>query len=138
MDAIESSWLEEMKKELKRLTAKYQAGFEIELEFRPCDVTLRPKHDRGNGKRYCVSGEWMEGKIIIYENESLQKCVHVLHHEFIEYVLLSDLVDPYVILSNALQNVFKTLNYLSQEKRVEVLAKVEDEEFGKRISGRNK
>ena len=133
---MESGWEVELNKELKRLQLKYQTGFEIRLEFQPEDVQLRPRHDRGNGKKYCVNGEWMQGKIIIYENESLEKCIHVLHHEFIESVLLSDLVDPYVILSNALQNVFKTLNYMNQEKRIEALAKMEDLEYGQRVSGK--
>ena len=99
----------QLRKEFNRLKLKWQAGFEIELVYEPTDVVLRPRVTLADGKKRVVNGEWCNGKIKIYVNESLEKAIHTLHHEFIEYILCNDLVDPYVMMANALQNVFKTL-----------------------------
>ena len=128
MDEIEK----ELNRELERLIRKYPFGVEIELIFQPTDVLLRPRVKLADGKERHVCGEWINNKITIYENRSLADCVHVLHHEFFEMLLMSELVDPYVILSNALQDVFRTITYLNQEKKVETFAKVEDREWKKK------
>jgi ribosomal protein L21E len=128
----------ELELQLKRLEAKYKVGNDVEIVWEPRDLIMRPHITTAEGKTRVVQGEWTSDKIIIYENESLEKAIHVLNHEFIERMLCTTLVDPYVVLSNALQNVFKTLNYLGQEKLIEKLAKMEDKTYGERISGRNK
>jgi hypothetical protein len=119
----------ELNKELKRLQEKYKLGFEIELDFHPTPMFDRPTIVRADGRKLRVNGEWNNNTITIYEDENLDKALHVLRHEFIERMLLIDLVDPYVILSNSLQNVFSTLAYKSQEKKIELLAHLEDEEY---------
>lgn len=121
----------ELKKELTRLQERYKAGQEIELIWKPIAPLHRPRFTRADGKVMVVNGEWTNGQIKIYEDQDLDKAMHTLHHEFAEMIILSDLVDPYVILSNALQNVFRTLTYISQEKLIEKLAKLEDEEYEK-------
>jgi len=120
-----------LREEFKRLKLKWQAGFEIELVYEPTDPIMRPRITLADGKKRMVNGEWVNGRITIYVNESLEKAIHTLHHEFIEYILCNDLVDPYVTMANALQNVFKTLTYQAQEKRIESLAKMEDVEYEK-------
>jgi len=119
----------ELNKELKRLQLKYGAGFELKLEWHPTDLLHRPTIQRADGKRLKVNGEWANTTITIYEDESLDKALHILRHEFIEWMLLSNLVDPYVILANTLQNVFQTLSYKAQEKQIELLVRLEDEDY---------
>lgn len=125
------NWTEELEKELERLKQKYQTGFECVLEWQPTEIFARPIIYRLDGKKLRVHGEWQENRIIIYENESFKKAIHTLHHEYLEYILINSLAYPYVILSNALQNVFRTLAYKEQEKRIEQLAKMEDREYEK-------
>lgn len=125
-------WNQELKRELKRITEKYPFGVDVELVFQPTDVLLRPRVKLQDGKERHVCGEWSNNKITIYENDSLDKCIHTLHHEFFEMLLMTELVDPYVILSNALQDVFRTITYLNQEKKIETFAKVEDREWKKK------
>ena len=119
----------ELNKELKRLQLKYGAGFELKLEWHPTPLLNRPTIHLADGKKMRVNGEWTNHTIIIYEDESLEKALHIERHEFIEWMLLSNLVDPYVILANTLQNVFQTLSYKAQEKQVELLVRLEDEEY---------
>jgi len=126
-----SNWIEEFNKELKRLQQKYSAGFECVVEWQPLNHTLRPRIYRPDGKQLVVNGEWKGSRLIIYEEEYLERAIHTLHHEFIEYILMNSLVDPYVILANAVQNVFRTLAYKAQEKQIEVLANLEDKEYAK-------
>lgn len=121
----------ELNKELDRLKLKWQAGFEIALDFQPMDVIFRPRIELADGKKRVVNGEWCKGKITIYVNESLEKAIHTLHHEFLEYILCNSLIDPYVVMANALQNVFRTLTYQAQEKQIETLANLEDREYDK-------
>jgi hypothetical protein len=109
----------ELNKELKRLQLKYGAGFELKLEWHPTALFDRPTIHRADGKKMKVNGEWTNHTIIVYENADLDKALHILRHEFIEWMLLSNLVDPYVILANTLQNVFQTLSYKAQEKQIE-------------------
>jgi len=123
------NWTEEFNKELKRLQKKWETGFECVVEWQPTELFLRPRIYRPDGKQLTVHGEWKGNRLIIYENETLEKAIHTLHHEFIEYILVNDLADPYVILANSLQNVFRTLAYKKQEMRVEQLAKLEDKEY---------
>lgn len=125
------NWTEEFDKELKRMQQKFQAGFECIIDWEPTDIFLRPKIYRADGKQLRVHGEWKGTHLIIYEDKSLKKAIHTLHHEFIEYVLINDLVDNYVIFANALQNVFRTLTYKQQERRIEQLAGLEDTEYDK-------
>lgn len=120
--------IKELQKELKRLQEKYKTGFGIEIVYQPTDVMLRPRITRADGKRLIVNGEWKGNRIFIYNDENP---VHTLHHEFIERFLLEHLVDGYVILSNMWQNVFRTLMYKDQEQQIEILAKLEDEEYEK-------
>lgn len=130
------NWTEEFDKELKRLQQKYQAGFECVVDWQPTDVFLRPIINRPDSKRLRVHGEWKGTRLIIYEDSDLDRAIHVLHHEFIEYVLINDLVDDYVIFANSLQNVFRTITYKKQEARIEQLAKLEDQEYAKRKTRR--
>jgi len=125
------NWTEELNKELKRLQKKWKAGFECIVDCQPTELFLRPRIYRPDGKEMVVHGEWKGTRLIIYENESLKKAIHTLHHEFIEYVLVNDLADPYILLANSLQNVFRTMAYKKQEARIEQLAKLEDEEYAK-------
>jgi len=120
-----------IEKELKRLQKKYGVGWELKVYWRPTPPHERPIVYRADGKKMRINGEWTTNSIIIYEDQNEEKIIHCLHHEFVEWMLLSDLVDPYVILANALQNVFRTLTYKTQEKRIEILAKLEDEEYAK-------
>jgi hypothetical protein len=128
----------ELELQLKRLEAKYKVGNDVEILWEPRDILKRPRITTAENKTRVVNGEWTNDKITIYENEDLDTAIHILNHEFVERMLCSTLVDPYVILSNALQNVFRTLTYLSQEKLIEKLARMEDKQYGDRISGRNK
>ena len=119
-----------LRKELKRLQQKYATGFGIEIVYQPTDIMLRPRITRPDGKRLIVNGEWKGNRIFIYSDTDP---VHTLHHEFIERFLLEHLVDGYVILSNMWQNVFRTLMYKDQEQQIEILAKLEDEEYKKEL-----
>lgn len=120
--------IDELNAELKRLQDKYKTGFGIEIVYEPTAVTMRPRITRPDGKRLVVNGEWKGKKIFIYTD---QDPIHTLHHEFVEKLLLESLVDGYVILSNMWQNVFRTLMYKDQEQQIEILAKLEDEEYEK-------
>lgn len=125
------NWTSELQKELERLQQKYQAGFECIVDWQPTEPFLRPRITRPDGKKLVVHGEWKGQRLIIYEHEKLKKAIHTLHHEFIEYILINDLVDDYVILANSLQNVFRTMAYKKQELRIEQLARLEDQEYEK-------
>lgn len=126
-----SNWTEELNKELKRLQLKYKVGFECAVDWQPTEVFLRPRIHRPDGKRLIINGEWKGNRLIIYENVDLNKALHTLRHEYIERMLINDLVDPYVILANSIQNVFRTLAYKSQEELIERLTRLEDEEYMK-------
>ena len=123
----------ELQKQLKHLQNKYKVGFNVKLIWQPMELILRPRISRPDGKRLVVNGQWKQNKIFIYEGENLERAIHILNHEFVEKMLLESLVDPYVIFANTLQNVFRTLAYKAQEEQIEILAKLEDEEYKKEM-----
>lgn len=126
------NWLKELNDQLKWLQQKFKAGFECVVDWQPTEIFLRPRINRPDNKKMVVHGEWKGNRLIIYEDKELRKAVHTLNHEFIERMLINNLVDPYVLLANSIQNVFRTMAYRSQEALIEKLAALEDIEYEER------
>jgi len=108
------NWIKKLNTELERLKEKYEAGHECVVEWKPTELLFRPTITRPDGKKMRVHGEWCGTHLIIYEDEKFKKAIHTLHHEFLEYILINDLVDPYVLMINSIQGVFRTMAYKIQ------------------------
>jgi hypothetical protein len=67
-----------------------------------------------------VSGEVSGGIISVYEDNEA-KALDTLRHEFIEYVLMNELVAPYKRLVNRLIGLFEDEMYRRKENLVEKL-----------------
>lgn len=96
--------LQQLKTELIHLKQKFGMGQELKLEWMP--------------KNGPMSGEVSGGSIYIYEaNEA--KALDTLRHEFVEYILMNELVAPYKRLVNKLITVFEEEMYDRKERLVE-------------------
>lgn len=123
----------ELNKELVRLQLKYETGFELIVEWEPRSYLNQPPNML-LGKGRCAAevvpnGNISQFKIVIYEARSLERIIHCLHHEFLEHMLVADLAQPFVDYANSLQRTLEQIQYKCQEKRVENLAKMEDENW---------
>ena len=85
---------------------QFQLGQELKLQWAP-----------NNGPK---SGEVGGGIIKIYETDQT-KALDTLRHEFVEYVLVNELVTPYKRLVNRLISLFEEEMYDRKEKLVERL-----------------
>jgi hypothetical protein len=92
--------------ELARLKKSFQMGQELKLQWIPNDG---PK-----------SGEVTGTTVRIYESDST-KALGTLRHEFLEYVLVNELVAPYKQMINKLISLFEEEMYDRKEKLVERL-----------------
>jgi hypothetical protein len=98
--------LQSLKLELTRLKSKFNLGRELKLQWIP-----------NNGQK---SGEVIGTTVRIYEADQA-KALDTLRHEFIEYLLIQDLVAPYKRLINKLISLFEEEMYDRKEKLVERL-----------------
>lgn len=98
--------LQQLKTELIHLKQKFGMGQELKLEWMP-----------NNGPK---SGEVTGGTIHIYEADEA-KALNTLQHEFIEYLLMNELVAPYKGLVNKLISLFEEEMYKRKETLVEKL-----------------
>jgi len=98
--------LQRLETELIHLKQKFQMGQELKFEWMP-----------NNGPK---SGEVTGTTIRIYEaNEA--RALDALRHEFVEYVLMNELVAPYKRLINKLISLFEEEMYSRKENLVERL-----------------
>lgn len=104
-----------LESELERLKSVLNFGQELKLEWTPGRV----RHF--DGRR--LSGEVLGEVIHIYE-ESEQKALRTLKHEFIEYVLANEFTEPYRQLVNTLVMAFEKEARRRKEKLVERLSDV--------------
>ncbi len=96
--------LRRLEAELSQLKRRFQMGHELKLQWTP-----------NNGSR---SGEITGGVIHIYEADQTA-ALDTLQHEFIEYVLMNELVAPYKRLINKLISAFEEEMYDRKERLVE-------------------
>lgn len=92
--------------ELASLKRKFQTAQELKLEWIPNDD---PK-----------SGEVIGTTIHIYEADEM-KALDALQHEFVEYILINELVAPYKRLVNKLISLFEEEMCDRKEKLIERL-----------------
>ena len=134
--------LRELEKELERLKIKWGRGKELKVQWMPCvkknampydkDVELRGEVDKVNR---CL---------MVYDSE-LEDCLHVLRHEFFEYMIDCELVSPYVTLYNQMQRAFEKAfmetAYPRKEAVIEILVENEEkslkegEKYGQKNDG---
>ncbi|MEM4650104.1 MAG: hypothetical protein QXP78_05515, partial [Candidatus Bathyarchaeia archaeon] len=93
--------------ELNKLKKKLELGYELKVEWVPCD----------NGK---LAGEVKNNIIYVYE-ENLDKALEVLKHEFLDYAI-SKAIEPYKV-ANKLIMLINEEAYKRKEKLIEVLTK---------------
>jgi hypothetical protein len=98
--------LRRLETELNHLKQKFQMGQELSLEW-----------SANNGRK---SGEVIGTTIHIYEADEA-KALDTLRHEFVECVLVNELVAPYKRLINKLIALFEEEMYDRKEKLVERL-----------------
>lgn len=101
-----SDTLRQLEAELAHLKQKFQIGQELKLEWVP-----------NNGPK---SGEVTGTTVHIYEIDE-SKALDTLRHEFIEYILVNELVSPYKQLINKLISLFEEDMYKRKERLVERL-----------------
>jgi len=101
--SVKNKILRRLEAELARLKQQFQLGRELKLEWMPDDG---PK-----------SGEVSGGIIKIYE-AGQTKALDTLRHEFVEYVLVNELVAPYKALVNRFISIFEEEMYDRKEKLV--------------------
>jgi hypothetical protein len=101
--------LRRLETELAYLKQKFPLTQEINLEWIPNDG---PK-----------SGEVIDTTIRIYEADPA-KALDTLRHEFIEYILMNELVAPYKQLINKLISLFEEEMYKRKEILVEKVLKI--------------
>jgi hypothetical protein len=102
--ASKNSALERLETELTHLKQKFQMGQELKLQWMPNDGSK--------------SGEVSGGTIRIYEADDA-KALDTLRHEFVEYILMNELVAPYKRLINKLILLFEEEMYDRREKLVD-------------------
>ena len=90
---------------LIRLKKKFQMAHELKVEWFP----------NSNEKK---SGEALGKTIFVYEEDEA-KALDTLKHEFIDYILSSEIVAPYQKLINKLIALFEEEMYERKEKLVE-------------------
>ena len=98
--------LQRLETELDHLKHKFQMGHELRLQWTP-----------NNGPK---SGEVTDTTIHIYEADPT-KALDTLRHEFVEYILVNELVAPYKRLINKLISHFEEEMYDRKEKLVQRL-----------------
>jgi hypothetical protein len=98
--------LRRLETELDHLKQSFQMGQELKVQWTP-----------NNGSK---SGEVTGTTIRIYEAEPT-KAMDTLRHEFVEYILTTDLVAPYKRLINKLIALFEEEMYDRKEKLVDRL-----------------
>jgi len=126
----------ELNRELRRLQAKYRAGFDIlRVEWHPTSPSLCPKNDLIGETGAFVGGECLTDEvnitrfyIVVYEQDDLDSGLHTVRHEFIEHIITKP-TQTFVKLSNVLIKLINELQYEDQEDVVEAIAKMEDEEY---------
>jgi hypothetical protein len=101
--ASKNSALERLETELTHLKQEFQMGQELKLQWMPNDGSK--------------SGEVSGGTIRIYEADDA-KALDTLRHEFVEYILMNELVAPYKRLVNKLIMLFEEEMYDRKEKLV--------------------
>ena len=95
--------LERLRMELAHLKRRFQMGQELKLQWTP---------NTGS-----TSGEVIDGTIRIYEADETN-ALNTLRHEFIEYILMNELVAPYKRLINKLISLFEEETYDRKEKLI--------------------
>lgn len=98
--------LHRLETELSSLKQKFGTGQELKLEWIPNDG---PK-----------SGEVTGTTVRIYESKEA-KALDTLRHEFVEYVVVNELVAPYERLVNKLISLFEEEMYDRKERLIERL-----------------
>ena len=91
-------------KELSRLKDKFQMAHELKVEWLP-----NPNSNK--------SGEVLGKTIYIYEEDEA-KAVQTLRHEFLDYILSSELIAPYQKLINKLISLFEEEMHDRKEKLI--------------------
>jgi hypothetical protein len=105
-NGLNNDTLRRLETELDHLKHRFQMGQELELQWIPNDGSK--------------SGEVVGTAICIYETDPT-KALDTLRHEFIEYLLMQDLVAPYKRLINKLISLFEEEMYDRKEKLIERL-----------------
>ena len=105
-NGLNNDTLRRLETELDHLKQKFQMGHELTIQWIP---NYGPK-----------SGEVTGTTIRIYETDQ-EKVLDTLRHEFVEYILTTDLVAPYKRLINKLISLFEEEMYDRKEKLIERL-----------------
>lgn len=114
--------VEELQKELEWLQNEFGRGAELKLEWK----SEPPTTELPFGKEYELRGEVDKTTrtLHIYDTE-LGEALHTLRHEFLEYVIDSELIGQYVTLYNQLQRAyekaFEETAYAKKEAFIELL-----------------
>jgi hypothetical protein len=105
---VKNNTLRRLETELAALKKRFRSAQELEIEWIPNDS---PK-----------SGEVIGTKICIYEAHEAE-ALDTLRHEFLEYVLVNELVAPYKRLINKLISLFEEETYDRKKRLIEKLLK---------------
>lgn len=117
-----------LKKELKRLVAKYGYGKETNLKWMPQKIV-----NNIMGRKREIHGEVVDMDLVVYRQKE-NEAKHALRHEYFEYVIEKVFLGRYIDLFNEVtegyQRAFKLLAYRDKESFIEILCKIEEEENG--------
>ncbi|MCW3994908.1 MAG: hypothetical protein NWE98_02010 [Candidatus Bathyarchaeota archaeon] len=91
----------ELKKELKFLQTLFGCA-ELEVVWRP----NQQQYDNIFGKKKQLCGEVIDRTLVIYVTE-LEDALHVCDHEFIEYYLNKELLDPVITMYNNMRIAYE-------------------------------
>ncbi len=113
---------DEINKELEWLQKEFGRGKELCAKCQ----TKRPTQEMPFDKNYELSGEVdkINHILFIYET-NLEEAIHTLYHEFIEYLIDTEFVSPYVTLYNHMQRgyekAFEETAYQRKESMIELI-----------------
>jgi len=126
--------LKELQTELNWLQNEFGRGKELALQWQP-----EPRSDKMPfGKEYELRGEVDKTTrtIHIYDTD-LAEAKHTLRHEFLEYVVDSELIGQYVTLYNQLQRAyekaFEETAYAKKEAFIELLVNYIEKKHRKEV-----
>lgn len=103
-----------LENELDKLKKIYNKGYHLKLFYLPTD-------ERKSEEGLRIFGEIQNGTIIIYE-QSLERAIEILCHEYIEYIIKTEM-ENYLIIINKQKEIIEALLYRSGEGTVNTLVR---------------
>ena len=119
-----------LEKELNRLRIKYNVSemLTVICEEPEAGSALNVAREvLGIPEQQSLAGEVIGSTIGVYCTEDMDRALHILRHEFFEWLLYNKLVKPYDIYVESLEKMIQQLIYRQKESLIERFTELETE-----------